>query len=107
MKFLVLLFIIIERKCSLISYGHSDKGYHLTIKTMQYFVRSCYAQLAMRSLHLEHFFHIRSGHITCGPTQTVAKCVLCSWCIQYYTEYICVQSRKQNRPHLIYDHTMC
>ena len=42
-----------------------------------------YTQLAMRSLNPEHFFASEVVLHTCGPTQTVAKCVPYRWSIQY------------------------
>ena len=41
------------------------------------------AQLAMRSLCPEHFVTSEVVLHTCGPTQTVAKCVAYRWSIHY------------------------
>ena len=38
----------------------------------------------MRSLRPEYFFTSEVVHHTCGPTQTVAKCVSYRWSIQYF-----------------------
>ena len=50
-------------------------------------------------------FHIRSGPLhTCGPTQTVAKCV--PYVQVEHSVFICVERSKQNALCLTWNHTL-